>query len=241
MSQGADDQKTAEGRWRVLDVDGRLATSVYGFPGGTSRCTALRYGDDQWVVFSPGAGLEQTPPSGLTQASEVLLIAPAVAHTLGLLPWSEHFSSARLAAAAPTAARLKSKLSLDAESLDAVRDGLSAEVTLHTYSGSNFGEVWVRYETDQQVFLLVCDGFTNIKKVARNPLIRLAMWLYGLRLGLRVTPLYRYNIQDHAAYRGWVEAILPTDKPLVLIPCHGKIEEGPEVADQLRELMRERF
>lgn len=227
--------------WSSLDEAGRLFTSVYGFPGGKSRCTALRWGEDRWLVFSPGAGLEQTPPPGLTKASELVLIAPAAAHTLGLQPWSARFSGARLVAAAATAARLKSKLGLEAESLDAVAGGLPPEITLHSFPGSKLGEVWVRYETEHKVFFVVCDGFTNIDAMPGNLFVRVALWLYGLRVGLKVTPLFRFNITDRAAYRAWVEALLPTHKPMVLVPCHGVVDDGPELAERVRAVMRERF
>lgn len=203
-----------------------MRTSRYAFPGGVSR-TVIVEDPERAVVFSPGAPLV-TEARALTEKS-VVLVAPSVGHVSGIASWSAALPSARVVASGPTAKRLTER---GVEIEDPSRVRLPQAVQLRVPPGSKLGEIWMRVEDSSRVHWVVCDAFTNIERLSPSLWLRAVQWLYGLRTGLRVSPALRRSMTDTDAFRTWLRAEVE-DGCDTLIPCHGEIDDRPDLAVRL--------
>lgn len=211
--------------WERVDSAGTIVTAKYRFVGGQSRTTMVRAGGDA-VVFSPGLPLLEDADVG--DAARIWLVAPSVGHTIGITAWRERFPDARVVAAPPTAARLSIANPVDPGSL--ALDGVHAVVP----PGNGTGELWLRVDADARTHWIVADAYMNLAALAPGFWLRLAQRLYGLRTGLSFGRAFRSRLVDRRAYHSWLEqSLAPAD---VLIPCHGEIDDGPDLRERLLDL-----
>ena len=93
--------------------------------------------------------------------------------------------------------------------------------------------MWLRVEADDRTHWIVADAYMNLTALAPGLWLRLAQRLYGLRTGLTFGRAFRSRLSDRVAYRAWLEHRLDPATHHVLIPCHGEIDDGPDLPERL--------
>lgn len=219
--------------WAPVGASTRMRTARYRFPGGTSR-TVLVEGQRRAVVFSPGASL--VSEAERLGGREVVLVAPSMGHTLGIDAWRSAPDVEALVAAEATARRGN----FEAIRPDRLEIDLPEGLSLHVPPGGELGEVWMRVEDAGRVHWAVCDAFSNIERLADGLWLRLGQRLYGLRTGLAVGVAFRRKTSDGAALLAWMTERFAGGCD-VLIPCHGEIDDGPDLAERLYAKTRAAF
>ena len=159
-------------QWRSIDSTGVIRAAEYRFPGGSSRSLLIPLADRSFLAYSPGAPLLDSAMQALGSDSEVVLLAPSAAHSLGLEKWKAGFRNSRAVAADAVVPRLLKKTSLQGfESPDFLRTRLPANMGVHVPPACSFGEVWLSIDTDGRVYWAVCDAFFNLAALSQNVLI----------------------------------------------------------------------
>ncbi|MEM6991914.1 MAG: hypothetical protein AAF721_15505 [Myxococcota bacterium] len=235
-------QEVHDTGWDTVDGAGAVRTATYRFPGGVSRTVLLRLDERRFVAFSPGAPLARNAREMLGDDIEMFLVAPSAGHTMGVDPWREAFPGARVFAADAAVKRLARVTSAPNVELPSALAALLPEhVEVHTPPGSRTGELWLSIDVDDRVLWAVCDSFMNIAALADGFWLRLAQRLYGLRVGLSVGRVFRLGLRERATFRDWAIARFSNDRRNALIPCHGELDEGPDLTERIIALTRSRF
>mgnify|MGYP000220801163 CR=1 FL=1 len=223
-------------QWHTLREG--LYHSEYRADFAVSRTTIVQLSENRYLVYSPGKnnvlGAEQIIPA----SAEVILLAPAYAHISGIQLWAEQFDHAQIVATDKVAKRLGA---LQASILEPESLSLPNGISLHVLPENRMGEVWLQVTKPEGEYLLVCDALLNLARLSPKKWVRAIQWLYGLRLGLRVTPVFRKSVANKPAYRDWYQANFSQLKPLTLIPCHGEILAGESVAADILTVSQQRF
>lgn len=217
----------ASDTWTVIGDHLRIAP--YRFPGGVSHTTLVET-DRHVVVFSPGVPLVDEARSLAELGRDVVLVAPSLGHTAGILAWQACLNDATVLASPVTSDRLRGRgLRVEVQSPRSLTvDGLE----VLSPPGNTLGELWMRLENDAGVTWVVCDAFSNLRQLAPGFWLRQLQRLYGIRLGLRLGAAFRRHTTDHHAFVGWLEQQLGRGCDR-LVPCHGEVDDGPMLAERL--------
>ncbi len=226
--------------WDAI-LDGALWESVElarsGFP---LRTVALELSDGGVVVMSPTRGLDIV---GLeAHAGRVrVLFAPNHFHHLGIPTWAEACPSAAVVCSSTARSRLAARVEVPWEDLETLAallpDGASVEIP----PGTRSGEAWLFVERGEHRVLIVSDAFFNVDPLPPGLIgwfLRATRAGPGLSLG---TTFKLLALRDRQAYRGWTRDFLARRRPNVLVPGHGSVIRGEEVASRLIELLDRRL
>lgn len=222
--------------WRPI-IDGRLweaeRVSGAGFP---LRSVALELPGGGTCVLSPTRGIDPMPL--VEKAGDVrYLLAPNHFHYLGVARWLEKCPRA-VPVCGPTARRrLTKKLEVPWTELDELAAALPDDASLLVAEGTRNGEVWLRVGSTW----IVCDGFFNLPEMPRGALgvfCRLTDTAPGLKIG----STWKYlALSDRKKYLSWLDETLDRHPPERLVPAHGALEEGTDLADRIRRLAHARL
>jgi hypothetical protein len=205
---------------------------------------AIRLIDESFMVYSPIPSVDDEVWTVLDRMGRVsALLAPNHYHNLGLLPCIGRYGQLRLIAASDAIPRLAKKTSLAFESTDALSQLLPKDLRWATPEGLKAGETWL-YTTalddagaNRKQILIVCDAFFNMNH-PKSGLINLIFRIAGTYPGLRVSRVFRMiGTKDMDNYKDWLREFFTTVRPNVLIPSHGDIIEGTDLADKLVSLL----
>ncbi len=226
--------------WEAVDNQQRLYQSRYRADFAVSNSYLVQLDDGRWLVYSPGKALLDDTLSWLGAGVELIILAPNRVHISGVTAWCEAFSNSRVMASEQTRLRLAKQQSLSnvgtVEELAAV---LPPNLAVHEVPDSKFGEVWVSVREEACTYWMVCDGLMNLKELSPKRLTRWFQRLYGLRLGLWITPIFRSSVSK-PGFRHWVEELMPADQRVVLLPCHGEALDSEDTARQIRAMVAQR-
>ncbi len=229
--------------WSTLGTSETLITARYRFPGGRSRTTLVALEGNRWIAFSPGAELSSSAAEYIDDDAELFLVAPASSHLMGLDAWMTQFKRAKVVASSETKTRILKKTAvrevLPPGFLDPI---LPPSVNIHPVASSVLGEIWLSVREGGRFYWLVCDAFMNIDKLPDAWLIRMLMKLYGLQEGLSVSRGFaRRGVSVPRDFRDWAMGIFAETSEHALVPCHGLIDEEPELGKRMRSLISQRF
>lgn len=223
--------------WILLDEPAGLWTAEYRVPAIKSRTSTLRLRDGSYLAYSPGPGLED---AFADHGEASWLIAPNSYHNLGIEAWRERFPASRIAAGRGARTRLASQ-GHETESLQAVVDDLPAEVQFLEPSGTRIGELWVEHVGDEHVTWFIGDAFFNMKRPHKLQ-GRLLQGLMRSGPGLSMSHLMKYGgLTDRKAYKTWVSTQLARRRPTRIVPCHGDVLEGDDLADRVQAVLDRRI
>jgi hypothetical protein len=208
------------------------------------RMLAIRLIDGSFMVYSPIPSVDEKIWRALDQMGPVsAILAPNHYHNLGLQPCLRRYGKLRLIAAADAIPRLSKKTALVFETTEALSQLLPKDLKWATPESLKAGEVWLYTQTvdgsgsDRKQLLIVCDAFFNMRH-AKSGLIHIIFRLAGTYPGLRVSRLFPLiGAKDLDQYKAWLQAFFARVRPNVLIPAHGDIVEGADLADKLLALL----
>jgi hypothetical protein len=203
----------------------RVRMLAFGLPGG-GLC-----------VVSPGSGVTDADFTELeTWGKPRFLLAPNHFHNGGLRLWHERYPDAAIVAHPRAIARLSKRLGLPVADLTALRAVLPPDVRLLSPPMAKQGETWVAFGSGQGATWYVCDGILNESRLPSGPL-GMVMRALGFRTELMTNPLFkRLFLASKAGYKAWVLEQLTLDPPTRLIPAHGAVLEGADLAEKLRRV-----
>jgi hypothetical protein len=194
------------------------------------RSTAIDLGDGS-LVYSP---LPKVGDAERAEVAPVALLAPNHYHNLGLAHWKLPAHASALARV-----RLARQTPVAVTGLEALEARLPPNVSLLLPAGTRNGEVWLRVAGPDGVTWIVGDAFFNIGSAWTlwSSFLRATLGAPGLAVGQ--TFLW-VGLADRPAYGQWVLEQLLTDRPVRIVPCHGAVAEGPDLASTLRQLVLRR-
>lgn len=229
--------------WGAIDdAAGLWALESFNEQGFSLRTTALRLRDGGVLLASPTRGLGDAAHAELAALGKPsVLFAPNHFHRLGLAEHLERYPEARATASDAAAPRVQKQTGFDVGSLAEVRERLPDGARIVEAAGSRSGEAWLFVSTARGTAWVVSDAFFNLPCVPGGAFgvgLRLTGTGPGLRIGRTYTTL---AIADKRAYREWLAEMLDRSPPSMLIPGHGDIVEGPDLADRLCALARARL
>lgn len=231
------------GAWTVIDEQAGLwALESFNPKGFSLRTTALRLRDGGVLLISPTRGLGDAAHEELAAlGAPSVLLAPNHFHHLGLGEHRERYPEARVVASAVAAPRVQKKTGLEVATLDEVRQQLPDGAAIVESAGTRSGETWLSVHTARGIAWVVSDAFFNLPSLPQNT-FGLALRATGTGPGLRIGRTYTtLAIDDKRAYRRWLGEVLDRRPPTLLVPGHGDVLEGPDLADRLRALAGERL
>lgn len=197
------------------------------------RCSALTLADGRLCLFSPVAGLGGKALESLSGIGEVaFLLAPNHYHNKALGAYREAFPKAKLCASDKAAPRLREVTGLAVEGLENLAVLLPAGVAFVEPEGLKTGEVWLRISAGKRTSWLVVDAFCGPQlrggeKESDRPEI--------------LKPFPTYGTGNKSAYAAWVQSQIRTDKPEILVPCHGAVLRATDLPAKLEALVDEVF
>ncbi len=205
--------------------------------GFSLRSVAVELRDGGLAVFSP---IRQLDGDALTQLAALgpvrFLVAPNHFHHLGLATWRERHPNARLVCSAVARPRLARNTHLEPEPIEALSVALPPMVQVLLPPGLKNGELWLRLRTPDWCVWVVSDAFFHIPTLPKGALglfCRVTGTAPGLRIGGTFLAL---GVGDRQAYREWLLRRLEDDRPLALVPGHGDVLVGDDLAARLAHL-----
>jgi hypothetical protein len=223
-------------RWQPIDGLGDFWQSEVRRQGVPLRSVAFRLADGRLAVWSPIKGLGRAAHEELAGLGRPdLLVAPNHFHNLGLREYAAAYPQATVVASAAAAPRVKSKCGREVREEARLRQALPLHVSLLIPPGTKCGEMWLSVRGAKQRAWIVGDGFHNI---ARTPFSPIGLLLKALAVspGLRIGGAFRWLIRDRAAYQEWLVNKLHSERPTMLIPCHGQAISDPALPERLQRL-----
>ncbi|MCH8553402.1 MAG: hypothetical protein LAT62_15800 [Natronospirillum sp.] len=222
----------------------QILTGKYQTPMAVSRTVIVRLNQqNRYLVYSPGEPLLQQAAELLGKDAEIVLVAPSSGHTLGIAPWLAAFPEARIVAATGTAEKLQKNGITGATFLlpEALAEELPEHISMFLVPQCKGGEIWLTVALDGKTWWLVCDGLMNLTALSDSFIKALLQRIYGLRLGLWMTPIFVLNVIDKVAFKQWFNGWLNEQQQPVLIPCHGDVYGEPDLTQTLQALVEKRL
>jgi hypothetical protein len=222
--------------WRAIEP-GRLWEAEHLSDAGLPlRSVAIELRGGGVCVISPTRSIDPAPL--VEHAGSVrYLLAPNHFHYLGVQRWLEQCPGA-VAVCSPVAKRrLAKKVDVPWSDLDDLASALPDDASLLVPEGTRNGEVWVRLGKTW----IVCDAFFNLPHLPSGALgvfCRLTQTGPGLKLG----QTWKYlALADSKAYAAWLRGVLDEHPVERLVPAHGAVEAGVDLAARLRGLVDARL
>lgn len=213
--------------WETLEASPPLLVATYG--KAKVRMTAVGLPGGGFVVTSPGSRSAAAREALAARGPVRFLLAPNHFHNAGLAEWQQAFPDA-LVVAHPTAIpRLRKQVpGVTIGELDALEAALPEGVRLLSPPMARQGETWIAAKGPGLSALIVCDAWVNLEQVT------LPYRLVGFRPTLMVNPLFkRLFLRSKDGFQAWAGRELEALAPTLLVPAHGAVLRGDDVAAAL--------
>lgn len=224
--------------WEAVPGATGIFRAEYKVPFATVNCTLVDLGNNNYLVYSPGRGLENSLPDFVPDDAKLLLLAPCTGHNLGIAPWSNAHPTADIFAPEGIHKKIIKKTKIDSlQSVDTLTNQLPDFVALHVPPPHFFHEVWISVKQGDTCYWLVGDSFFNFDKVEGNFIMKFLLGFYGIKPGLRRHKLLTLGM-DKAVFRQWGEPLFNSSGKHVLLPCHRDIYSAPDCGEKLANIVR---
>ena len=209
---------------------------IAGFDGlftatrGELRCTAIKLQSGGLCLHSPVAMLSARARESLEGLGTVeFLFAPNHYHNKGVMEYAEAYTTALLVASQTSRPRLEKITKAKFRDLEELSANLPGGMRFEHPAGLKTGEVWLIVRSENCVGWLVVDAFAGGKqgKEERSDAVRL------------LSTFPKYGLKNRSQFLAWLDDLLRSDPPDVVIPCHGGIVRGRDLSERLRKLVAE--
>lgn len=206
---------------------------VYAATKATLRCTAVILKDKTVCLFSPVTGLSEEAAASLAKIGRVtFLVAPNHYHNKALREYAEAFPQAKLCASKDAQPRLNKVTSLKFDDLQQLEKALPKSVTIVETQGLKTGEIWLRIKLPKFRAWFVVDAFGGAKITGEA---------CSTSTPSMLGTFPKMGVADAAKYKTWVLDQIATDKPDLIVPCHGAIFRSRDLTKRLAALVEQRF
>ncbi|MEM9012633.1 MAG: hypothetical protein AAGE18_15500 [Pseudomonadota bacterium] len=188
---------------------------------GTLRCSALWLRSGGLCLYSPVLGLGDAAQASLRDLGEVThLLAPNHYHHKGLGEYHAAFPTAQLCSTGAAAPRLAKQTGLSFTPLEEASLPLPDAARFVEPEGLKTGEVWLQIEAADQRLWIVTDAFRGAKGPVGAAVERPEL--------LGTFP--SFGIADRRVYRDWLAGMVAEAPPSAILPCHGAMIAGANLA-----------
>ncbi len=238
--------------WHSLPGHPEIYFGQYVVPNFVSSSICIKVTEQEYILISPGMPLLEAFKSTLLNTDindniKIHIIIPNSFHYMGVGAWQKAFSNTQLYASRLAIPRLIEKSVIQSE-----HDILALQSTLppwpQGYSvlfppGHRAGDVWVRkQESTTACIWITCDSFLNYERLSNQPIARFMQRLLNAAPGLKISQVIKWFIlKDKNSFKTWVLHQLKQDKPTMLIPGHGEVNENPKLMADLENLVLQRL
>ncbi|MCC6873523.1 MAG: hypothetical protein IT378_04370 [Sandaracinaceae bacterium] len=228
--------------WEPIDGAAGLFGLEKVAPSGWSwRSVALVLDSGRTLVVSPVRGTISESAESLRSLGEpAFALAPNHYHYLGLAELTERFPSATPVCTEVARPRLSTRSHLALGRTADLQSSLPSHVALLEPPGLATGEAWLRVETARGVAWVVSDAFFHVTRPLGG-MMGLVLRATGTAPGLRIGRTFTTLAVRGRAYGEWLRAQLERDRPAMLVPGHGDVIAGDELAERLSALARARL
>lgn len=211
----------------IAGIDGLFTATK-----GELRCTAIALRSGGLCLYSPVAGLGKRAKESLDELGSVdFLLAPNHYHSKGVAEYAEAYAAARIVAPEASQPRLERITGLAFRGLDELSHSLTDGMRLLCPPGLKTGEVWLVAPTGEGVGWLVVDAFAGGKDTPEE----------GGESVRFLGTFPKFGIGNRSLYLEWLDNLLRSEPPDVLVPCHGNIVRSPHLSARLQKLITEMF
>jgi hypothetical protein len=228
--------------WTVIDREAAVLTCSYPFArDGTANTLVARMGDGGLMVVSPCRGLDDAAARELESFGPVrALVANNGFHHMGLGEWRRRFPLARCFAAPAAARRIEKKnpAAGHLEPLDALPALAGPDIGVHGVADSPAGESWCWVRASGGYVWYVSDVLINLPALPAALLPRLLFRATGSAPGFRVFHLALARmVKDKKAALRQLRDDMERQPPAVIVPAHGRVLSGSDLAERARALI----
>ncbi|MCB9765241.1 MAG: hypothetical protein H6739_36035 [Alphaproteobacteria bacterium] len=221
-------------RIRPYDSNGnRINTALVSLPEGGL------------LVLGPGTDLGPDDFEAVDQLGQVrAIVSPGAYHNMGMPAWHARYPEAGLYAPKAAIAHI-GKLHKELpplSDLDALAALLPEGVTVEEAEGMGQPDVHLVTRRDDGVTWFTNEALCNAAAWPKSFPVRMAFKLFRVTPGLNVNTLALMLVRgDKKAIRRYFEAKLEAAPPTRLVPSHGVVDDGPDLAERLREVLGRRL
>lgn len=229
--------------WTVLDHEAGVLSLTYEFARhATSNCFATRMGNGQMLVISPSIALSDAAADELLQYGEVgALLVNNGFHYLGQAAWQKRFPKARRFAAPEAVKRITSKTAVlgSFEPLSALAELAGPNIGVREVPNTKCGESWCWVKTPTGYVWYVSDVLINLPSLPPSFLPRMLFKLSKSAPGFRVFSLsLAFTVRDKRATLQSLLNDMKGHEPGIVVPAHGAILSGSDIAAQTLALIQ---
>ena len=220
--------------WNVIDDEACALSLTYTFAkDATANCFAARMSNGELMVVSPAVGLTEEAATQLEEYGKVgALVANNGFHHMGQASWRERFPDARAFAPDVAAARIHKKTGLDFEPMDALAELAGDAILCREVPNTKLGESWFAAKSGSGFIWFASDMLMNRPDLPKFP-FSLLFSLTKSAPGYRVFNLsLKFVVKDRAEALNLLRADVESHTPIVVVPGHGDIVDGPDTADR---------
>lgn len=194
------------------------------------RCTAIVLQSGEICLFSPVSGLSDLARASLAEIGKVaFLLAPNGYHNGGMAEYATAFPDAAIVASPDMHERLHDRTGLTFAGLETLRAALPDGTRLECPAGLKNGETWLIAQSGERCLWLVVDAFGAQKNSEGR---------IGNKIrAVKVFP--SFAIKDRAEYLVSLKALIASDPPDILLPCHGAIAIAANLPEQMQGIYPE--
>jgi len=235
--------KTTPAGWTIVDRDAKVLAYSYNFTAeGRSTTFVAPMADGKLMVVSPSTTLPDAAAAELAGFGEVgAIVANNGWHYMGQKLWRERYPDARCFAPKKGIERIakKSKYPLDFEPIEALAPLLGEGVGFRDVPETKSGETWFWAQVAGGYAWYTSDVLANMPGLPGNFIVRSLFKLTKSGPGYSVFRLaMKFIVKDpKAALRLMLEDV-EAHPPAVVVPAHGDILEGGDIAERTRALIR---
>lgn len=231
-------------KWQPLDPKIGYWEGSYEFaPGARSRSVLVKLGHDRFLVYSPGPSLiESALTLGISEQSEIFILAPNSFHSMGIRPWLAKFPKSRFFAENNAQKRLLRITRCQAEDLNLLSSELPTHIKIWPLPHCRIGEVWLTIEREPGNDLVVCDSFFNLKALASKGLMKWFMLLNRMGPGLEISRVFAlFGFTNKSGYCQWLTTTFGDRQLIRMLPAHGQHYQDPQLITTLAKLVQKRL
>ncbi len=238
--------------WHPLPDHPELYFGQYVVPNFVSNSMCIRVAEHEFILISPGMPLlEEFKSTFLNTGNydniKIHIIIPNSFHYMGVSAWQKTFSNTLLYASRLAIPRLIEKSVIQSEhdilALQSTQPPWPQGYSVLFPPGHRAGDVWVRkQESPAACIWITCDSFLNYERLSNQPIARFMQRALSAAPGLKISQVIKWFIlKDKKVFKAWVLLQLKQDKPTMLIPGHGDINENPKLMADLESLVLQRL
>jgi hypothetical protein len=193
------------------------------------RCTALTLKDGSLCLYSPVSGLSLDALASLKSLGEVsYILASNHYHNKGLVEYGQTFPAAKLICSSKARPRLEKQTGLEFGAFEDLKQSLLPNMMLVEPEGLKTGEIWMSAACDIHRIWIVTDAFRGKGKC--NTVSSNDVELLGT--------FPKFGIGDLSQYAKWLATQVKGDRPDIIVPCHGSVATGLDIASQALSLVQ---